>query len=144
MVLVSISQLVKGIPPESALYDAIKYPELLALNACFIIGGVFGLIGGALNRDKDDIRLSLRFGIMGQLSICAASAFYALLVTSITENGYWLSVLSSGISGGIAYAAGHRLIQQWRALRWTNRAVKLVRKIEKGGYEVAPPEDGTA
>jgi hypothetical protein len=129
---VSISQLLIGLPPESALYNAIEHSALVVLNTTLIVGSTLGLIAAALHRDRDP-RLSLRLGIAGQISVLFGLASYTITVLTITDTPYWLSVLSAGLGFGLSYASAHRILQQIKALRALRKFVDLVHPKEWTG-----------
>jgi hypothetical protein len=122
---VAISQLVIGIPPESVLHDALDGAALVTLNTTLIVGALLGLLGASLHRDRDP-RLSLRLGIAGQISVMVGLASYTWTVIAITNGPYWLSLLGAGLGFGLTYAAGHRIIQQFQALKALKEYVDLV------------------
>lgn len=132
LLAVAISQMVVGIPPESALHDTVRYTTVAMLNTTFIIGAFLGLLGAALHRDRDP-RLSLRLGIAGQFSVFTGVSTYSIIIISITETPYWLSLLSGGLGIGLTYASAARMWQQWQALRDLKSIVDIIQPDEEGG-----------
>jgi hypothetical protein len=129
MIAVSLSQMIVGLPPQSALWQAVDRSTIITLNSCFVVGAMLGLVAAILPRDHDP-RLSLRLGMCGQAAVFLATISYVAVVLSITEAPYWLSVLSAGIGIGVCYASSHRIVQQRAALRDVKRVVDTIHKLE--------------
>lgn len=129
MIAVSLSQMIVGLPPQSALWQAVDRSTIITLNSCFVVGATLGLVAAILPRSHDP-RLSLRLGIFGQFAIFLATLSYVVVVLTITEAPYWLSVLSAGIGLGVCYASAHRIVQQRQALHDVKRVVDAIHKLE--------------
>lgn len=122
---VGISQIIIGIPPASALYQAVDRTMMIALNATLIVGSLLGLWGAALHRDRDP-RLSLRLGMAGQFSVFIGTITYSAIILGVTPPPYFLSVLSAMLGIMIAYASAHRFLQQWQGLRDVSKMVDII------------------
>jgi len=116
LLVVSIAQMILGLPPESALYKTVGYATVVALNIPFVVGSAMALAGAILNRERR-FELSLRLGIFGHLSLFVAALCYTLFVMVAThgpgDKPYWIAVTSVGLSVGIAYAS----VQRFRQMR---------------------------
>lgn len=127
---VATSQIIVGIPPASALYGAVDYSLMVALNTTLIVGSLLGLWGAALHRDRDP-RLSLRLGMAGQFSVFVGTIAYSAIILGVTPPPYFLSVLSAMLGITIAYASAHRFAQQWKALRDVSKLVDIIQPGER-------------
>lgn len=121
ILIVSIAQLVMGVPDTSALYKLDIQDTMNAMSLSFIVGAVITLQGAMLDRDEH-FELSLHLGVWGHLSTFVSSVVFSMIVMSTTPFPYWAALATMGMSIGIAYASAHRFVQMSLLLRaWRKR-----------------------
>lgn len=125
LILVAVGQTIVGIPPESTLYGHVSVFTTDTLDVLFIIGGLMGLLGASMHRDRDP-RLSLRLGMFGQFAVFCGMISYTYITIAGIGTISWIAVLAAGLGIGLTYASAHRMLQQHKAISDLNRLVDFM------------------